>query len=361
MIWLIARIFLCALILTAASRAAAQNADPRMGRAGPIMLVFWQQCPAKDAPSWDPCNPPPVDPSLPAEEKAKAGVARAIALISRGKMRFAYPEVDQALKDDPKSIAALVLRARIAATVGAPNGAPEQVVDASLAVAPNDPDLLATKAFLLQDNPGVALEFVNKSLAIDPNSADALWIRSNILIRTNSFEEAERDLARAVTINPGLPNLAQNLAELRARLGRPNPGANDMRPAARGDFRMAQIRAVERGSAGDFAGAVQELTFVLGEPGKPESLLPVTPQFTDLYIQRALALTRIGRADDARRDLDTIVKYGGIRAILRLQIFLRAHGFGDIPVDGQRTASFDSAMETCFLRDNCANVLRTPL
>lgn len=352
-------VVLSLLALLAASQAVAQPVHERIGRAGMIAYFSWQRCPAADAPAYDPCNPPPVDEKLSGEERATAGIKRAIAFISTGKMTDAAAALDKAVADDPKNVTALVLRVRVA--LAAANGSATKFANAAMLVAPNDPDLLATRAFINRENPALAFADINKSLSIEPNSVDALWIRSTILTMVKSFEEAERDLVKATALDPKHGHAIRSLAEVRARLGHPNPGATDVRPEARYDLTMIQIRAGERARAGDFAGAAQELTILLGEPGKPGALLPMTFDFTRLYLQRALALTRIGKAEEAKRDLDTIAKHGGIRAVLQMQIFLRSRGFDHVPLNGQRSANFDSAMETCFIRDNCAEVLRTPL
>jgi hypothetical protein len=113
------------------------------------------------------------------------------------------------------------------------------------------------------------------------------------------------------------------------------------------------VRAVARGRLGDFAGAIDDLSAMLGQPGQPTNVTPAQPAFGDLYLQRAILFAAIGRPDDAMRDLDSIVAVGGQRAILRMQVYLRAHGFAGLPIDGKRSNAFDDAMRACFVENVC--------
>jgi hypothetical protein len=81
------------------------------------------------------------------------------------------------------------------------------------------------------------------------------------------------------------------------------------------------------------------------------------PHFGQLLVQRAVLLAKLGRTDDANRDLDTIVATGGKRALLRMQVYLRKNGFKDLPLDGERTAAFDQAVEACFINQACGRGL----
>lgn len=79
--------------------------------------------------------------------------------------------------------------------------------------------------------------------------------------------------------------------------------------------------------------------------------------FGDLYLQRAILLVEIGRTDDAMRDLDSIGAIGGPRAVLRLQVYLRGHGFSDVPIDGKRSQILDDAIKACFVNKACGRGL----
>jgi hypothetical protein len=86
-------------------------------------------------------------------------------------------------------------------------------------------------------------------------------------------------------------------------------------------------------------------------------VLPVTHRpgrdFVDLHIQWAIALTRTGNLADAKHDLATIVRFGGARALLQLQVYLRGHGFPDVALDGKRSDQLDDALQACFINDAC--------
>ena len=74
-------------------------------------------------------------------------------------------------------------------------------------------------------------------------------------------------------------------------------------------------------------------------------------------MQRALLLVQLHRKADANLDLDAILTVGGRRSLLRMQIYLRRNGFADLPLDGERTAAFDSALESCFINQACGRGL----
>jgi hypothetical protein len=75
--------------------------------------------------------------------------------------------------------------------------------------------------------------------------------------------------------------------------------------------------------------------------------------FYDLYIQRAMALVQVGREKEALMDFDVAIRLGGQKAVLRMQVYLRSHGFPDIVIDGKRSAALNEAIVACFLNDAC--------
>jgi tetratricopeptide (TPR) repeat protein len=347
------------LLLSGLGSAAAANS---LGTAGPIRTAGTETCPAGFlAQLHGKCDPPPVDSKLAPQPRSAAEVQRALKLIALARMDQAKSALDAAIATDPNNVTAYKLRARLAIPTSL--GSAEVDVNAGLLLAPNDSDLLATRALLRrhhQDKTG-AMRDANAAVAANPDSADAYWIRAQILRDLGQFEAAEADLTKAVTIEPGDTLARMSRAQLRLSLGQSKAAADDASAVLQqnpADIFARQVRAVARGRLGDFAGAIDDYTAILGKPGQPTNVTPVQPAFSDLYLQRAILFAAIGRPDDAKRDLDTVVAIGGQRAILRMQVYLRAHGFADLPIDGRRTAAFDDAMKACFVANVCWRGLR---
>jgi hypothetical protein len=95
------------------------------------------------------------------------------------------------------------------------------------------------------------------------------------------------------------------------------------------------------------------MTAILGKPGQPTNLMPGRPAFSELYVRRAILLARVGRPDDAMRDIDSVVAIGSQRPILRMQAYLRAHGFAGLRIDGKRSAALDDALKACYIDNVC--------
>jgi tetratricopeptide (TPR) repeat protein len=340
------------LLAALAFPAAAYARDP-LGTAGPFRSVGYVQCEG----NWEQgaCDPAPVDPGLLPAQQSGAHVDRALKLIALARLPQARESLDAAVKADPSNVSALKLRARVVMSAGADAGAD---VNAGLLLDPNDSDLLAMRAWLLHDHSKsrAGLLAVNKSIQINSRNADALWIRARILLANHWFEDAEADLTKALAIEPDYFQALHLRAAVRMQLDRPAEALADanraleQRPTAISAF---QLRSMAHAALGDFQGLVADLTAVLGEPGQPANADPSMAMFTGMYVQRAIALVRLGRHGDAMQDIDTVARLGGQQAILRMQVYLRSNGFPDVPVDGKRSGLFDDAMKSCFVDQAC--------
>jgi tetratricopeptide (TPR) repeat protein len=272
-------------------------------------------------------------------------------------MEQAILELDAAIADDPSNISALLLRGRLKM-----QGRHEEAIadlERVLRLDPRNSNALATRAVMLMglDDQG-ALREATKAVEFDPANVDALWIRATMLIRQGKLDEAERDLSSAIAIEPDEPRTLLSRAQVRMQLGKGSEAAQDATAviAARHDLDAYQIRAVVRGRSGDYAGALDDLNAVLAHP----SALPGGGQFVELYVQRAIALVRTGKPAEAKRDLDSIVKLGGRRAVMQMQLYLRGHGFPDVKLDGARSDQLDDALQACFINDACGRGIAIP-
>jgi tetratricopeptide (TPR) repeat protein len=235
----------------------------------------------------------------------------------------------------------------------------ETDVNAGLLLDPNDSDLLAMRAMFLHEahrNATAALIEANKAIRINTRNADALWIRARILLANRWFEDAEADLTRALDIEPDYMRARHLRGAVRMHLNRPADAFEDANLAVAqrpSDVSALHLRAMARAALGDLQGLISDLTTVLGEPGQPTNADPSFEMFNGLYLQRAIALVRLGRQREAMQDIETVTKLGGQRAILRMQAYLRDNGFPYVRVDGKRSDLFDDAMKACFIDQAC--------
>jgi tetratricopeptide (TPR) repeat protein len=328
--------------------------DP-IGTSGPFRSSAWARCDAGVVAQFNgACDPAPVDPTLPATRQSLAHVERALTLISLGRVEQARESLDAAVRADSRNVTALKLRARIAIPG---NGEAEHYVNAGLLLDPNDSDLLALRAMFLQDGDlATALREAGRAIRSNPNNADALWIRARMLLKAKKLADAETDLTMALALESDYYRARHLRAAVRLHLNRFKDAFDDASRALEQhptDTSALQVRALARAGLGDFSGLVADLTIVLGEPGQPINADPAMAVFNGLYIQRAMALVRLGRQREGMQDIETVAKLGGSRAILRMQVYLRSNGFPDVPIDGKRSELFDDAMRACFIDQAC--------
>ena len=343
-------LLLVALVWT----GSAQARDP-LGTAGPLRSTGWAKCDAGiKAQLEGACDPLPVDTSLPGPQQSKAHVERTIALLGLLRMQQARESLDAAIRADDRNVAAYKLRARINIPG---NGSAENDITAGLALDPNDSDLVAMRATIFEDRDRrAALREATRAVALKRDNADALWIRAGILLRGKQFAEAEADLTRALSIEPDVFRIRHLRAAVRLHRDHFQEAIDDANIVLRerpGEISALHVRAMARAGLRDFAGLVDDLTAVLGEPGRPINADPSGALFNGLFIQRAIALVRIGRPEQALQDIDVVVGIGGQRAVLRMQVYLRSHGFPDVALNGKRSDQFDDAMKSCFIDQAC--------
>jgi tetratricopeptide (TPR) repeat protein len=355
---------LCAVaaVLTAGLLVAPCFAYDRLGTAGPIRSFGGGAC-TVDFPARmrGECDSPPVDSTLPPERRSQERVERARRLISVIRVEQAVHELDEAIADDPLNRSALLLRGRLKI----PGKLEEAIrdVDQALRIGPEDSDAWATRAYILSGlNKNGSLPDATKAIVISPQNVDALWIRATILTRMGSLAEAEQDLSLAITLEPDNPGTLLSRAQIRMQIGKTAGARNDATAvlAIRRDEGALQIRAVIEAISGDYASALDDLNAILDRPNDQTVAGPVGRDFVNLYVQRALAFARTGKPAEAKRDLDTIVRFGGVRAVLQLQLYLRNHGFPDVKLDGARSDQLDDALQACFINDACGRGISIP-
>jgi tetratricopeptide (TPR) repeat protein len=79
-------------------------------------------------------------------------------------------------------------------------------VEAGLSLAPDDPDLIEEKGtiYYLLEDPLSAQEWLDKAVTLNPNSADALYLRGLVRAELGDAEGGAADQAAAVALDPSL-------------------------------------------------------------------------------------------------------------------------------------------------------------
>jgi tetratricopeptide (TPR) repeat protein len=336
------------------------RADDPFGTAGSFRKAGWVQCGAPFADfKKGACDPAPVDPTLEPHELVRAHIARARALVSLARMEEARKAADAAVQADPRNVEALAFRARVALSMLQSEPA-EHDLNAALLLDPRNPVLLATRAELLlgRDKTQAALEDVTAAQELRPADFDVLWIKARVYMALGQLGRAEEDLGRALLIEPDERRARLFRAQLRLRRGKFEDAIEDATVILREhpDSSALEVRAIANTALDRRAEAVNDLDQMLGPPGDPMPSV-IGPYFHDMRLQRIMLLAQLGRHAEAAKDIDTLLSTGGKPGTLRLQVYLRQHGFPDVALNGERTSLFDEALKACLLNQACARGL----
>jgi hypothetical protein len=101
---------------------------------------------------------------------------------------------------------------------------------------------------------------------------------------------------------------------------------------------------------------VEDLNALLGEPGEAGPAV-TTKHNRELLFQRAILNAQLKRLGSADADIATLMSAGGKQAVLRVQLYLRQHGFPDVRLDGDRSQHFNDALKACIIDRACSRGL----
>lgn len=246
-----------------------------------------------------------------APERPAAYANRAQARLGLDDLSGALDDLRRAVELDPRDPAYRYALARVAAAAGDVRAAVE-AAEVAERLAPNSPNGAVERArtLLALERPAAALGVVNEALALDPMSVEALRIRATALRRLGRDRDA---LSAALTLLQQAPRspLAHLLAaDARIALGDASGarialndavglGADPARVAVlAGEAWLATAREREGpGRTEALERAVAAFTLAIERAGGAERALP----------RRAVAYERLGRLEDALRDLDRAV------------------------------------------------------
>jgi tetratricopeptide (TPR) repeat protein len=306
------------------------------------------------------CEIPVLPGNATAAELAAAHARRALFFADLQRFRDAASEMDEALKLD-RSADLLHLSARIAFGMRQYDRAGRDVA-AALQLAPADPRIRATHAglrALLGDTDAALTEF-NTVLREHPGQLYALRQRAQILLSTGEIRAALDDLDVALALDEADIDTRLLRAQARMTLGRYGAAVDDLSAALEREPRRLDLvtaRAQAYDFAGDDAKALSDYTAVLGPPGgKP--LYAIAGDLLGRYLmRRALIFVRTKQFDAAATDMMKAIEAGGTSAVLRVEVYLRQHGFPDIALDGRASDALLDAIRACFRLDACSQEL----
>jgi len=264
--------------------------------------------------------------------------------------------MDEALKLD-RSPDILHLSARIAFGMWQYDRAGRDLA-AALQLAPADARIRATHAGLrafLGDTDAALTEF-NAVLREDPGQLYARKQRAQILLSTGDISAAVDDIDVVLTLDEADINSRLLRAQVRMTLGQYRTAVDDLTMALEREPRRLDLltaRAQAYDLAGDDAKALDDYTAVLGAPGgKP--LYAIAGDLLGRYLmRRALIFVRTKQFDAAATDMTKAAEPGGTPSVLRLEVYLRQHGYPDIALDGRASDALVNAIRACFRLDAC--------
>jgi tetratricopeptide (TPR) repeat protein len=130
-----------------------------------------------------------------------------------------------------------------------------------------------------------------------PDDSDAFNNRGSVLLRLGKFAEAQTDLMKATQLNPNDDLAWANLGLVQQELGRIDDAIVSLRRAI--SIRNSSIHSLQLGNLfiekAEYAEAEQALT----------KSLELDSHNASAFLSRSLARSKLGRVDDALRDLES--------------------------------------------------------
>jgi tetratricopeptide (TPR) repeat protein len=345
--------------LLAASYAMAMDSTMRQSDlgAGPIVAHVTSCLIANRSHRGAPCPEPQVSQAPDNAERVVNRVERAWFFIDMQDFDKARAETELALAIDPNDLKARHLSARLALTVGDIARAEADLATARKQ-APDDPDVRATCAMLLQSRPA-DLESLREFEAVilkHPHHRFAREQRAQLLMRLGQYAAALEDFNFIVDDNPPNTNSLVRRSEAFLALGKPQSAVADLSTAikmepSRFDLLAARADAYVRADLGELA--LRDYDAVLAMTGSTPLYVMFDNERAKLLAKRANTYVRLRRFDDAAGDMVTAISLGGVPAILRAQVLLRRHGFSDVPLDGHDSPALRQALTACFGLNAC--------
>ena len=196
---------------------------------------------------------------------------------------------------------------------------------------------------------GLAYKEMTTAINLGLSGPDAYYFRGSVLEEAGRFLEAAQDYAKTAALYDPMPKTPVlmgygdpviHLARALARAERPSMVAEalagvEMRRLP--DFVKSQLfaqRAEAEDKIGKFADAAKDIAAAVkfASPDKRAAL----------YIRQSEMLQHAGQTNDATRKMAEVLDGADLKTVLRVQVFLRNHGYVDVEITGK--------MDPCVLR-----------
>lgn len=357
---------LCSAIFCACVASTGSGAtDIGLGSSG-LLYTKAPPCVREDpATALERCAPAATTAGEPDDVRIENLSRRVQVLLALGRWDDAQVEVNAELAARPSSAPAHHFAARLTVTKYKARILPEMLaaakmhIAAAVSLAPRDPDVLATRAFIIgaaghtQD----AIAAYAEAIALSPGHLAALRGRAWLFVAAGRPDLALKDFDKAVEVHPDDTPARYGRGKLLIELKRHHQAIADLDyliekgPQAAGT-EVYMLRAAAHQALGSTVAAYEDLTTILYGPkgGVPYAAVGGA-MLSDVLMRRALVLADLNRQSEAAEDALKAIQRGGKPQILKLQIFLRQNGFASIPIDGEVSPQLISAIENCF-RDN---------
>jgi tetratricopeptide (TPR) repeat protein len=353
-----------ALALSAAACGATSGipgdpgAGPIGGHVGPCYMAKLQHS--------EPCPEPPVaSDTASAAERAQSHLKRAFFFTEMQEFAKALAETDAALAAEPNNAQAHHLAARLSLSRQDIDRAERDILLARKE-APNDPAIEMTYAFVLQARMAdiEALKVIDKVIAKYPGDIFARLQHASLMMRfgphemdRSAFQAALADYNYIIERSPPDAGLFEQRAGTLAALGQDKAALADLASALKldpGRYSALTSRVDIAATLGLNQLAVDDLDTLLhmSSGGTPLYAM-IDGERAKLLVKRATALAHLRHFQDASDDAVEALGLGGIPSVLRTQVFLRANGFPDLPLDGKSSPALRQALRVCFGLDVC--------
>jgi tetratricopeptide (TPR) repeat protein len=207
------------------------------------------------------CTKAMQDPSVPKDEEMKARASRAFALIEQEKWAAALADFDTLLAVERRIAALYAGRARTHLGLG---DTPAAAADfrSAIKLDPKDADSLGGLGFLvLADDPAEALSLADRSLKLDPDNSDTLYLKAMALSGLGRPDDAVPLLRRMIELAPQDPDGPRALARIYIDKDQAHQAEPLLAAALKldpKDVEALSMRAEVRAAAEDWAGALAD-------------------------------------------------------------------------------------------------------
>jgi tetratricopeptide (TPR) repeat protein len=203
-----------------------------------------------------------------------------------------------------------------------------------------------------------AMELAPGQFEVRRDYATALFHNRRFAEAVTQYEIAaelfDRVLNRQMDAYPE-ENIWSALADAYAAAGRPGKAAHAMTTlldstpqGARSHFdferraRYFELEGLHQQAADDLAEAVKR----------------APKDFAEQYnVRRSILLTKTSSRQSAVSDLRAALQQGDVRPTIKVQLFLRNQGYNDVGINGKYDAATKRALDDCFERPSCIQVI----